>query len=160
MITPAISVLSAVEGLQVATHIFEPFVVPITVVILVALFVFQHRGTNRIGSVFGPIMVVWFVIIAAAGVPWIVTHPIVLTALDPRYAIRFFAAHGLRAFLTLGAVVLAVTGAEALYADMGHFGPVPIRIGWFALVFPALVLNYLGQGALLLADASALENPV
>ena len=159
MITPAISVLSAVEGLQVATDVFEPFVVPITVVILILLFLFQHRGTSGIGKVFGPIMIVWFVTIAIAGLPPIVSNPIVLSSLSPMHAVTFFDAHGLRAFLTLGAVFLAVTGAEALYADMGHFGRAPIRTAWFTLVLPALVINYLGQGALLLSNPDAQQNP-
>jgi KUP system potassium uptake protein len=159
MITPAISVLSAVEGLTVATHAFEPFVVPITVAILIGLFLAQHRGTARIGNVFGPIMMVWFVVIAALGVRSILHEPRVLEALSPVYGIDFFREHGVRAFLTLGAVFLAVTGAEALYADMGHFGRAPIRIGWFVMVLPALVLNYFGQGAALLADGSAQANP-
>ena len=159
MITPAISVLSAVEGLRVATDVFEPFVVSITVVILVGLFLFQHRGTGGIGKVFGPIMIVWFVTIAIAGLPQIFSNPIVLSSFSPVHAVTFFSAHGLRAFLTLGAVFLAVTGAEALYADMGHFGRAPIRTAWFAIVLPALVINYLGQGALLLSHPEAQQNP-
>ncbi|HWF85434.1 MAG TPA: KUP/HAK/KT family potassium transporter, partial [Vicinamibacterales bacterium] len=159
MITPAISVLSAVEGLGIATHRFESFVVPITVAILIALFLFQHRGTGGIGAVFGPVMVVWFTAIALLGLPHIRESPVVLTALNPVHAVRFFAEHGLRAFVTLGAVFLAVTGAEALYADMGHFGRSPIRAAWFALVLPALALNYLGQGALLLSHPAAAANP-
>jgi KUP system potassium uptake protein len=159
MITPAISVLSAVEGLGVATHAFESFVVPFTVAILIVLFLFQHRGTGGIGAVFGPVMVVWFVAIALLGLPHIRESPVVLTALDPTHALRFFGEHGLRAFFTLGAVFLSVTGAEALYADMGHFGRSPIRIAWFALVLPALAVNYLGQGALLLAHPAAAQNP-
>ena len=138
---------------------FEPFVVPITVVILILLFLFQHRGTSGIGKVFGPIMIVWFVTIAIAGLPPIFSKPIVLSSLSPVPAVTFFEAHGLRAFLTLGAVFLAVTGAEALYADMGHFGRAPIRTAWFALVLPALVINYLGQGALLLSNPDAQQNP-
>jgi KUP system potassium uptake protein len=159
MITPAISVLSAVEGLGVATHAFEPFIVPITVAILIVLFVVQHRGTAGVGRVFGPVMVVWFVVIAALGAGAVMRDPHILVGLSPVYGVEFFTAHGLRAFLTLGAVFLAVTGAEALYADMGHFGRSPIRIGWFVLVLPALVCNYFGQGAVLLADRSARENP-
>jgi KUP system potassium uptake protein len=159
MITPAISVLSAVEGLGIATHALEPFIVPITVAILILLFFVQHRGTAGIGKVFGPIMVVWFAAIALLGVNALVREPRVLLALSPSYAVAFFEFHGLRAFLTLGAVFLAVTGAEALYADMGHFGRAPIRVGWFTLVLPALLLNYFGQGAVLLADRSARENP-
>jgi KUP system potassium uptake protein len=159
MITPAISVLSAVEGLGVATDVFAPFVVPITVVILVLLFIVQRRGTGGIGAIFGPIMIVWFVAIAALGIPEIARMPIVLTSASPAHAIRFVTDHGLGSFLTLGAVFLSVTGAEALYADMGHFGRAPIRIAWFALVLPSLVLNYLGQGALLLSDPKAAEFP-
>jgi KUP system potassium uptake protein len=159
MITPAISVLSAVEGLSIATHAFEPVIVPLTVVILVGLFLVQHRGTSGIGSIFGPIMVGWFIIIAALGIPAILRTQEVVDALNPWHAIRFFAAHGIGGIVTLGAVVLAITGAEALYADMGHFGKRPIRIGWFVLVLPSLLLNYFGQGALLLADAGARTNP-
>ena len=159
MITPAISVLSAVEGLSVATHAFEPIVVPLTVAILAALFLVQHRGTSRVGSIFGPIMIGWFVVIAALGVAAVRRDPAVIAAINPAYAVRFFADHGVGGVVTLGAVVLAITGAEALYADMGHFGKQPIRIAWFALVLPALLLNYFGQGARLLADASARANP-
>ena len=159
MITPAISVLSAVEGLSIATHRFEPHIVPITVVILIALFLVQSRGTSGIGKVFGPIMIGWFVVLALLGVPAIARNPIVLTALSPAYGVRFFEAHGLRAVLTLGAVVLVITGAEALYADMGHFGRQPIRIAWFTLVLPSLLVNYFGQGALLLTDPTARVNP-
>jgi KUP system potassium uptake protein len=155
MITPAISVLSAVEGISIATHRFEPYVVPATVTILIVLFWFQHRGTGGMGKLFGPIMIVWFVLIAALGVPAIRRNPIVLGGVNPAHAIQFFVAHGWTAFLTLGAVFLSITGAEALYADMGHFGPRPIRIAWFAFVLPALVINYFGQGALLLSDPSA-----
>ena len=159
MITPAISVLSAVEGLAVATDVFEPFVVPITVVILIALFMVQRRGTSGIGRVFGPIMIVWFLAIAVLGLPHIVRTPVVLDSIDPLYGVRFVIDHRVGALVTLGAVFLSVTGAEALYADMGHFGRAPIRIAWFSLVLPSLVLNYLGQGALLLADRSAAEFP-
>ena len=159
MITPAISVLSAVEGISIATHRFEPYVVPATVAILIVLFWFQHRGTGGMGKLFGPVMIVWFVLIAVLGVPAIRRNPIVLGGLNPLHAIQFFAAHGWAAFLTLGAVFLSITGAEALYADMGHFGPRPIRIAWFAFVLPALVINYFGQGALLLSDPAARVNP-
>jgi KUP system potassium uptake protein len=152
MITPAISVLGAVEGLEVATPLFQQYIVPITVVILVGLFVIQKYGTHRVGGLFGPIMVVWFVTLAALGITWIARLPGVLGAFDPRHAVAFFAANGFVGFAVLGAVFLVVTGGEALYADMGHFGKQPIRIAWFALVLPALVLNYLGQGALLLLD--------
>ncbi|HUR33225.1 MAG TPA: potassium transporter Kup [Vicinamibacterales bacterium] len=159
MITPAISVLSAVEGLGVATHVFEPFVVPITVVILIGLFVMQHRGTGGLGTVFGPIMVLWFITLALLGIPEIVAHPVVLTAFNPLHGLSVLRHQGFSAFLTLGSVFLSVTGAEALYADMGHFGRRPIRIAWFSLVLPSLVINYLGQGALLLGDANAREHP-
>ena len=159
MITPAISVLSAVEGLGVATNVFEPFVVPITVAILIVLFVMQHRGTGGIGTVFGPIMIVWFITIALLGLPKILANPVVLRAFDPLLGLSFLAHQGLSAFLTLGSVFLSVTGAEALYADMGHFGRRPIRLAWFSLVLPSLVVNYLGQGALLLSDPNAREHP-
>jgi KUP system potassium uptake protein len=152
MITPAISVLSAVEGLEVVTPLFRPYVVPVTVVILVALFVIQKYGTHRVGGLFGPIVIVWFATIAVLGIAWIVRAPVVLSAFDPGHAVTFFAANGLTGFAVLGAVFLVVTGGEALYADMGHFGKPPIRLAWFALVLPALLLNYLGQGALLLIN--------
>ena len=155
MITPAISVLSAVEGLEVATPLFRPYVVPLTVAILVGLFLIQRYGTHRVGGLFGPIVIVWFTTIAALGIGWIVEEPIVLTAFDPRHAVTFFWSNGLTGFAVLGAVFLVVTGGEALYADMGHFGKQPIRLAWFALVLPALLLNYLGQGALLLQNKSA-----
>ncbi len=158
MITPAISVLSATEGLNVATPLFEPYVVPLSVVILVLLFVMQKFGTHRVGRLFGPVMVIWFATIALLGIGWIVQAPEVLSAFDPRHAVRLFRAEGYHAFTVLGAVFLAVTGGEALYADMGHFGKRPIRIAWFSLVLPALLLNYFGQGALLLHDPGA-EQP-
>jgi KUP system potassium uptake protein len=159
MITPAISVLGAIEGLQIATPLFEPYLVPIAVVILVVLFVFQQYGTHRVGGLFGPVMVVWFLTIAALGILWIARAPVVLAALNPIHAWIFFRAHGLPGFLVLGAVVLAVTGAEALYVDMGHFGKRPIRLAWFVMVLPALVLNYFGQGALLLIDGNSARQP-
>jgi KUP system potassium uptake protein len=159
MITPAITVLGAVEGLKVVTPVFDPYVVPVTVGILVAVFSIQQYGTHRVGNLFGPIMVAWFVTIAALGVRWILAEPIVLTAVDPRHAVSFFAEHGGHGFAVLGAVFLVVTGGEALYADMGHFGRLPIRLAWFALVLPALLLNYFGQGALLLENASAASQP-
>ena len=159
IITPAISVLSAVEGLDVATPLFRPFIVPITIIILVFLFLFQKRGTAGVGAVFGPIRVLWFFVIGLLGLVEIVRNPGVLAALNPWYAVRFFAINKVHGFLVLGAVVLALTGAEALYADMGHFGRRPIRIAWFALVLPGLVLNYFGQGAILLRDPSAAKNP-
>ena len=152
MITPAISVLGAVEGLEVATPVFRGYVVPTTVVILIALFAIQKFGTHRVGGLFGPIMILWFVTIAALGIVWIGREPAVLAAFDPRHAVTFFQANGFTGFAVLGAVFLVVTGGEALYADMGHFGKQPIRVAWFALVLPALLLNYLGQGALLLTN--------
>jgi KUP system potassium uptake protein len=159
MITPAITVLGAVEGLKVATPLFEKFVVPVTVGILIAVFAIQRHGTARVGILFGPIMVVWFVVIAALGFMWLVRAPLVLTAFDPRHALAFFAEHRLHGFAVLGAVFLVVTGGEALYADMGHFGKKPIRLAWFALVLPALLLNYFGQGALLITNPAAVEQP-
>jgi KUP system potassium uptake protein len=159
MITPAISVLSAVEGLETTAHGIEPFVVPITAGILVLLFAFQSRGTARVASLFGPVMLVWFIVMAALGIGQIARHPEVLSALNPAYAIRFFGEAGPTAFVVLGAIFLVVTGAEALYADMGHFGPAPIRLAWFACAFPCLVLNYFGQGALVLGEPSAALNP-
>ena len=159
MITPAISVLSAVEGLGVATHVFEPFVVPITVVILIILFLAQRRGTGGIGAVFGPIMIVWFFTLTVLGLPHIVANPIVLSAMNPVHGFVFLQHEGIDSLGTLGAVFLSVTGAEALYADMGHFGRRPIRIAWFSLVLPALVINYMGQGALLLSNPEAREHP-
>lgn len=163
VITPAISVLSAVEGLRVATDKFEPFILPISVVLLVVLFLVQRRGTAGIGAVFGPAMLLWFATIGGLGLGAILTqHPqqvSVLAAVNPLHAERFFVAHGTKAFLALGAVVLCVTGSEALYADMGHFGARPIRLAWYAVAFPALLLNYFGQGALLLAGGAQVTNP-
>ncbi|HEX7051861.1 MAG TPA: KUP/HAK/KT family potassium transporter [Longimicrobiales bacterium] len=159
MITPAISVLSAVEGLAIATPFFEPYVIPITIGILVALFAFQRRGTARIGRIFGPVMVAWFATIAVLGAWHVIREPDVLRAVSPLHAIRFFRANGWNAFLVLGAVFLVVTGGEALYADMGHFGRRPIRLAWSGLVLPALLLNYFGQGALLLHTPEAAHNP-
>jgi len=159
VITPAISVLGAMEGLTVLAPAFDPFVVPITVGILLALFLFQRRGTAGVGAVFGPITLIWFVCIAALGIRGIMLEPSVLRALNPWYAVHFFAVDGMRAFLILGAVVLVFTGGEALYADMGHFGKRPIRLAWFGLVLPALLFNYFGQGALLLHDPTAATNP-
>ena len=158
MITPAISVLGAVEGVEVVTPLFTPYVVPITVAILIGLFSIQRFGTHLVGRLFGPIVIVWFVVIAGLGVMWINETPSVLGAFDPRHALSFFTANGFMGFAVLGSVFLVVTGGEALYADMGHFGRTPIRLAWFALVLPALVLNYLGQGALLLANPAA-EHP-
>ncbi|HVT05388.1 MAG TPA: potassium transporter Kup [Thermoanaerobaculia bacterium] len=159
MITPAISVLSAVEGLEIATPLFKPYVLPLTIIILVLLFLFQRRGTAGIGSVFGPIMLVWFSTLALMGIRGILWHPAVLWALNPVDGIRFFIRNGVRGFLVLGAVFLVTTGGEALYADLGHFGKKPIQIAWFNIVGPALVLHYLGQGALLLKSPAAAHNP-
>ena len=158
VITPAISVLGAVEGVKVAAPGLEHWVVPVTAVVLFFLFAMQRHGTARVGSVFGPVMLVWFVTIALLGVHMIVRNPQVLWALDPRYGVRFFFKHGIQAFIALGGVVLALTGAEALYADMGHFGKKPIRLAWFSFVLPALVLNYFGQGALLLSHPEAVDS--
>ena len=159
MITPAISVLGAIEGLEVVTPLFSPYVVPVTVAILIGLFVIQKYGTHRIGGLFGPIVIVWFITIAVLGIVWIVRVPAVIGAVDPRHAVEFFRSNGLTGFAVLGAVFLVVTGGEALYADMGHFGRKPIRLAWFALVLPALLLNYLGQGALMLIDPAAARQP-
>jgi KUP system potassium uptake protein len=159
VLTPAISVLSAVEGLEVGTAAFKPYVVPIAVGVVIGLFALQRRGTSLLGALFGPIAVVWFLAIAALGIRGIANAPEVMWALNPWYALHFVTQHGWASFVVLGAVLLAFTGAEALYADMGHFGKAPIRIAWFGLVFPALVLNYFGQGALLIRDPAAQENP-
>ena len=159
MITPAISVLSAVEGLEVATPLLKPYVIPITLGVLVGLFMIQRRGTAGVGALFGPAMCVWFVVLAALGIYNIAHEPGVLHALNPLYAINFFVEHKGHGFMALGAVVLALTGAEALYADMGHFGRPPIARAWFWFVLPALVLNYFGQGALLIHDPVAVRNP-
>ncbi len=159
VLTPAISVLSAVEGLAVGTEAFKPYVVPIAVVVIVCLFVFQARGTAVVGRLFGPVTLVWFLAIGAAGLYGIARHPGVLAALNPLYAVGFLTEHVAESFVILGSVVLAVTGAEALYADMGHFGRGPVRIAWFGLVAPSLVLNYFGQGALLIGQPAAVTNP-
>ncbi len=153
MITPAISVLGAVEGLGVATHKLDSFIVPITVGILIALFLVQRYGTHKIGNVFGWVMLVWFVTIAAVAIPAIANEPYVLQAVNPYHAVAFFQHHGVVGFLLLGSVVLVITGGEALYADMGHFGKKPIRIAWFAIVLPCVLLSYFGQGALVLASS-------
>ncbi|MFM1989549.1 MAG: hypothetical protein RJA99_2506 [Pseudomonadota bacterium] len=159
VITPAISVLSAVEGLEVVSPALHPLVLPVTLGILLALFAVQKHGTAGIGRLFGPVTLVWFASIAALGVPAIVAHPEILGALSPHHALRFVVAQPGTTFVMLGAVVLCVTGGEALYADMGHFGRTPIRLAWFAVVMPALLVNYFGQGALLLADPSAVDSP-
>ena len=159
VITPAISVLSAVEGLEVATPAFKPYVLPISLIILVLLFAVQRHGTAAVGRLFGPIMVLWFLTLGILGLISIAHDPAVLRALGPWHAVRFFADNPILGFFSLGAAVLALTGAEALYADMGHFGRKPIQIAWFCLVLPALVVNYFGQGALLLRDPQAIANP-
>lgn len=159
IITPAISILSAVEGLKVATPFFTPYVVPATIVILVLLFAFQHKGTARVGAVFGPIMVAWFLVIAGLGIASIVHTPQVLVAFSPYYAVEFLLRDGWAGFLVLYAVFLVATGGEALYADLGHFGPWPMRWMWFGFVLPALLLNYFGQGALLLRSPAGTVQP-
>src|SRR6202012_1081364 len=158
MITPAISVLSAVEGLKLATPALEHYVVPLTVFILVGLFAVQSRGTARVASAFGPVMVVWFRTLAGMGIVHISDAPWVLAAINPWYGLQFLLSHGTIGLVTLGAVFLAVTGGEALYADFGHFGRKPIQAGWLYVVLPALLLNYFGQGALVLAHPAAIEN--
>ncbi|HEV8688996.1 MAG TPA: potassium transporter Kup, partial [Ideonella sp.] len=159
VITPAISVLSAVEGLEVVAPALHEVVIPTTLLVLTALFAVQRFGTGGIGRFFGPVTLVWFIVLTALGLPHIAANPSVLVALNPAYAIGFFATQPMIAFIGLGAVVLCVTGGEALYADMGHFGKLPIRIAWYSMVMPALVVNYFGQGALLLDDPAAVENP-
>src|SRR5215831_1441164 len=159
MITPALSVLSAIEGLKVATPAFDHYIVSLTVVILVVLFAVQSRGTAKVAAFFGPIMVLWFVAILIPGLAYIAGNPEVLLAINPFYGVNFLVHHGMIGLITLGAVFLAVTGAEALYADLGHFGTKPIQTAWVCLVLPALAINYFGQGALVLANAKAIENP-
>jgi KUP system potassium uptake protein len=159
VITPAISVLGAMEGLDVITPKFHGIVVPVTLVILFTLFMVQKKGTTKVGRIFGPVMAVWFVTIAALGIYEVAMAPEILKAMNPLYGVSLFREHGRQAFVLLGAVVLVVTGGEALYADMGHFGARPIRLAWFYLVLPALLLNYFGQGALILRDPSAAANP-
>jgi KUP system potassium uptake protein len=159
VITPAISVLSAIEGLDVATPFFRPYIIPITVLILLGLFWLQQHGTERVGFIFGPLMLVWFCVLAGTGILQLVQEPRVLVAINPRYAIEFFASSGWQGFFVLGVVFLVVTGGEALYADMGHLGRLPIQVTWFSMVLPALLLNYFGQGALLLQSESAVKNP-
>ena len=159
IITPAISVLSAIEGLKIIAPSLDAYVIPVTLVLIAAFFAIQRFGTNAIGRLFGPIMIVWFLALAALGLGAIVRNPLVLQAINPLYGLGFLAMHPGVGFVTLGAVVLAVTGGEALYADMGHFGIIPIRRTWLWIVLPSLMLNYLGQGSLLLSDPTALENP-
>ena len=159
VITPALSVLSALEGIKLVTSAFDPYVVPLTLVVLFMLFAVQSRGTARVAAFFGPVMCIWFAVIAIAAVPPLWRHPEVLFAMNPIYALSFMLHHGMIGFITLGAVFLAVTGAEALYADLGHFGKRPIQTAWLFMVFPSLALNYLGQGALLIGEPKAIENP-
>ncbi len=159
VLTPSISVLSAVEGLKIATPALEPYVLPLALLLLIVLFMVQRHGTGHVGGYFGPVMILWFCTIGLLGAIEIVRNPAILRALDPQYAIEFIAFDPWQGFVLLGSVVLAVTGAEALYADMGHFGPTPIRRAWLRFVFPALLLNYFGQGGLLLAHPEAIENP-
>jgi len=160
LITPAISVLSAVEGLAVVAPHFESAIIPASVAILIPLFLFQRHGTQKVGNYFAPIMLLWFLVIGMLGVRSIVAAPEILRAVHPGFAWDLLVEHGLLSFVVLSFVILAFTGAEALYADMGHFGPWPIRCAWLVLVFPALVLNYFGQGALLLVRPEAAENPL
>ncbi|KAI3599463.1 Kup system potassium uptake protein [Cupriavidus necator H850] len=159
VLTPAMSVLSALEGIEVGTTALQPYILPASVGVLIALFLFQRHGTAAIGALFGPVTIVWFIALAAAGIHGIARYPAILGALSPLHALGFVTQHGFASFAVLGAVLLAFTGAEALYADMGHFGSAPIRLAWFGLVFPALALNYLGQGALIIVNAKAIENP-
>lgn len=159
MIAPAITVLSAIEGLEFATPLFAPFVIPLTIAVLILLFWIQSRGTAKIGAIFGPVMVVWFTTLGTLGIFQIVRAPRVLTAINPLHAIRFFGENGWLAFVVLSSVFLVVTGGESLYMDMGHFGRTPIRLAWFAMVLPGLLLNYFGQGAMMLTDPSTAANP-
>jgi KUP system potassium uptake protein len=158
-ITPALSVLSAIEGLKVATPVFDPYVVPLTALILFVFFLEQSRGTAKVAVFFGPIMLMWFIVIALAGIWHVAQNPAVLWAADPSYGLAFLTSHGLIGLITLGAVFLAVTGAEALYADLGHFVRGPIQTAWLVVVLPALILNYFGQGALVLADHNTAKIP-
>ena len=159
IITPAISVLSAVEGMNIVTPLFQPYVLPITIAVIIALFAAQSFGTAKVARLFGPITLIWFLAIGIAGIPHIMAQPVVLWSINPVYAISFLNNHGFIGLVTLGAVFLAVTGAEALYADLGHFGKSPIRMAWLFVVLPALLLNYFGQGAFLLGKPEAIENP-
>src|ERR1035437_2389812 len=159
MITPAISVLSAIEGLKIATPLFSPFVIPITLGILFGLFFFQKIGTKKVGFIFGPLLLLWFIVIATLGLHSIINHPEILKSINPYYAIHFFAVNHWHGIVILGAVFLVVTGGEALYADIGHFGKKPIRLAWFIIVLPSLLINYFGQGALLLENTSFAINP-
>lgn len=160
IITPAISVLSAVEGLEIATPLFKPYIIPIAIILLLFLFWIQRKGTSKVGSIFGPVMVFWFLTLAALGVSVIIREPRILAAVNPYYAVAFFQSHGLHGFIVLGAVFLVLTGGEALYADIGHFGKKPIRFSWFVFILPCLVIHYFGQGALLLEDPNNAINPL
>lgn len=159
VITPAISVLSAVEGLKIATPFFEPYIIPFTLIILIGLFAVQFKGTSGVGKIFGPITLLWFLTIGTLGFASIIEFPEVIEAVNPYYAVDFFIVNKFMGFVILGSVFLVVTGGEALYADMGHFGPIPIKVAWFAIVLPCLLLCYFGQGSLILRDAKAVENP-
>src|SRR3954465_2420124 len=159
MITPSVTILSAIEGLKLASPRFTPYVIPITLAVVAVLFFIQSHGTAKVGALFGPVMVLWFLSLAALGLNHVIDNPDVLAALSPGYALDFIVTHSGGAFFVLGAVFLTLTGGEALYADMGHFGKKPIRIAWLGLVFPSLILNYFGQAAYVLADPSAIENP-
>jgi KUP system potassium uptake protein len=159
MLTPAISVVSAIEGLEVGVPALKPYVLPLSIIVLITLFVFQRHGTAAVGTLFGPICALWFVALAAVGIYNIAQNPTVLNAIHPAHALHFATGHGFASFVILGAVMLAITGAESLYADMGHLGKMPIRIAWFSLVLPSLVLNYFGQGALLIRNPEAISNP-
>ena len=159
VITPAISVLSAMEGLEIAAPSLDPYIVPLSITVLTLLFIIQKHGTGIVGKLFAPVMLVWFLTLAVLGVNSIMQNPEVLRAMNPMWAVNFFIEHKSFSFLALGAVVLSITGVEALYADMGHFGKFPIRLAWFTVVLPSLVLNYFGQGALLLKNPEAIKNP-
>ncbi|HOY23131.1 MAG TPA: potassium transporter Kup [Cellvibrio sp.] len=159
VITPAMTVLSALEGLAVVEHSFTPYIMPIAIGIVIGIFALQRKGTSKVGAIFGPVTIIWFLVLSASGIYGIVQNPVVFKALNPIYAFHFLTDHGLASFLILGAVVLAVTGVESLYGDMGHFGKSPIRTAWFALVFPSLVINYFGQGAIILLDPTTIDNP-
>ena len=159
VITPAISVMSAIEGLEIAAPSLDPYIVPLSIVVLTLLFMIQKHGTGLVGKLFAPIMLAWFLILAVLGARGIMNNPEVLQALNPAWAVHFFLEYKAVSFAALGAVVLSITGVEALYADMGHFGKLPIRVAWFSVVLPSLVLNYFGQGALLLKTPEAIKNP-
>ena len=159
VITPAISVMSAIEGLEIAAPSLDPYIVPLSIVVLTLLFMIQKHGTGMVGKLFAPIMLAWFLVLAVLGARSILNNPEVLQALNPVWAVHFFLEYKAVSFAALGAVVLSITGVEALYADMGHFGKLPIRVAWFSVVLPSLVLNYFGQGALLLKTPEAIKNP-